>query len=188
MIASISKRRCPAPIAGRLAAAALLLLCAAAQADVEATGADGTRYLLRDDGTWRKLDAKAAPSAQDEPATPAVLHLLDKADRGPNCRLTLRLVNDLPYEIRHIVPSFAVSRTNGVVHETLSVGFQSIRPGDRLERTLEFNRIACADIARVQVEGGDRCDMGDLNKFSDPDGRCLARIRLAPSSVARFDK
>jgi hypothetical protein len=53
---------------------------------------------------------------------------------------------------------------------------------------VRFGGIGCADIARLQVQGGDRCDMGDLNKFSDAKGECLARVRVLPSEVLPFEK
>ena len=78
--------------------------------------------------------------------------------------------------------------TNGTMHETVTVGFQSVRPAESLQRAVEFTRIACADIARVQVSDADRCQMGDLNKFSPANGQCLARLRIAPSTSIKFDK
>ena len=167
-----------------------LVLAQAAWADFEATGPDGRRYLLRDDGTWRSVESKDKVQAQPkaQPEADLLLQLEQKVERGNNCQLVFRLVNNSPYEIRHIVPFFSVYRANGVLHGTVSVGFQSIRPSDRLERAAEFTRIACSDIARVQVSGGDRCEMGDLHTFSEADGQCLSRVRVVPSDLIRFDK
>ena len=44
------------------------------------------------------------------------------------------------------------------------------------------------EIGGVQVGGGDRCEMGDLDKFSSVRGECLARVRVMASDVVRFDK
>jgi hypothetical protein len=63
-----------------------------------------------------------------------------------------------------------------------------MRPGDTLIRDIDFNGITCQDIVRVQVAGGDRCDMGDLDKFSGVKGQCLARVRVVESDLVRFDK
>ncbi len=177
-------------IARALLPCAGLVLAQAAWADFEATGADGKRYLLRDDGTWRKVESKDKDQAQPkaQPEGEVVLQLEQKVERGNNCRLVFKLANNSPYEIRHIVPFFSVYRANGVLHGTVSVGFQSIRASDRLERTADFTRIACSDIARVQVGGGDRCEMGNLHKFSEADGQCLSRVRVVPSDLTRFDK
>ena len=59
---------------------------------------------------------------------------------------------------------------------------------DRIRRAVRFVGIGCADIARLQIQGGDRCDMGDLNKFSDVKGECLARVRVLPSELLPFEK
>ena len=53
---------------------------------------------------------------------------------------------------------------------------------------IDFLGIACQDIVRVQVVGGDRCEMGDLDKFSQKKGECLARVGVVASDVVRFDK
>jgi hypothetical protein len=40
----------------------------------------------------------------------------------------------------------------------------------------------------LQVSGGDRCVVGDLDRFSPADGQCLARVRVVASTLVRFDK
>ena len=46
-------------IAGGCLLVAGVALSAAAHADFEVTGPDGRRIVLKDDGTWRYLDAKS---------------------------------------------------------------------------------------------------------------------------------
>jgi len=41
---------------------------------------------------------------------------------------------------------------------------------------------------RVQVLGGDHCEMGDLDKYTSLKGQCLDRIRVVESNLVRFDK
>lgn len=53
---------------------------------------------------------------------------------------------------------------------------------------MRFNGIDCDEIDRVKVGGGDRCEMGDLDKFSNAKGACLSHVRVEPSSVMRFEK
>ena len=169
---------------------ALLMLPQAALADQVLTTPDGRKVQLKDDGTWRYQDA-AAPAKdapKGEPAIQAQLRLEKKVERGAHCRLVLSLANDLPYEIKHFIPYVSVYRAGGVVHETVSMAFQSIRPADKIEREADFSRITCAEITRVQVVGGDRCEMGELHKFSESSGQCLARVRVLPSDLVRFDK
>ena len=60
--------------------------------------------------------------------------------------------------------------------------------GFEILREFEFRGIACRDIVRVQVVGGDRCDMGDLDKYSAAKGQCLARVRVVASDLIPFEK
>jgi len=166
----------------------------AARADVEVRGPDGQRILLKDDGTWRALDAKepaGSPAAASAPAAPkqtADLHLLRRVEIPGGCGFALALINNLPYEVRSLVPEFTVLRTGGVAYTSQVLGFGPVKPGDIFQRDLRVLGIACQDITRLQVGGGDRCDMDDLNKFSDAKGECLARVRVVPSEVITFDK
>jgi hypothetical protein len=163
-----------------------------AWADFEATGPDGARFLLKDNGTWQRVEAadKAQGDDKAKDAGEALLQLERKVERGNSCRFTMQLVNNLPYEIRSFVPYFAAYRANGVVYDTVSSAssFTFVRPGDRQTREFEVTGLACPDIARIQVVGGDRCEMGDLHRFSDAKGQCLARVRVVASDLIRFDK
>jgi hypothetical protein len=201
-----------------LCAAAMWAAGWVAAAEFEVTGPDGRRILLKDDKTWRYVepdakDSKPAADAKDAAAAPkdasdkkdaasekkdavaekkdageAVLFLDGKMDGSRVCRLQLRLVNNLPYEIRSLVPEFSIFRASGVLYDSAFSGFSFIKPGDSQRREVRFNGIDCADIARVRVGGGDRCEMGDLDKFSNTKGQCLSHVRVEPSSVMKFDK
>ena len=167
-----------------------MVLSQGAQADLEVTGPDGRRILLKDNGTWRyvegigKDDAKGKVKDEGE----AVLTLERKAERGGSCRFTLRLVNNLPYEIRSLVPYYAAYRTTGVIYDTVSPGsgFVSLKPGDKQDRE-SSSRNRLSGYRPGASGGGDRCDMGDLGKWSAK-GACLARVRVVASEVVRFDK
>lgn len=170
-------------------------LCIAAQqaawADVEVRGPDGKRILLKDNGTWQALDADVPPAAEAASAPPkdlAELQMLQRTDIPGGCGFSLALHNKLPYEIRSLVPEFSALRANGVVYTSLGLGFGPVKPGDTYRRDLRLMGIACQDIARLQVRGGDRCDMGALNKFSEPNGQCLALVQVKPSELLTFYK
>jgi hypothetical protein len=190
---------------------AALLACTTALADFELTAPDGRRVLLKDDGTWRYVegagkaatDAKAGDAKAEtaggkpQPAEKkqekklggeALLSLVGKVDGPRICRLQLRLVNNLPYEIRSLVPELSIYRANGVAYDSLFAGFSFLKPGDSQRREVRFNGIDCKDIARVLVGGGDRCEMGDLDKFTPGRGMCLARVRVVASDVLPFEK
>ncbi len=167
------------------------VLAQIAHADFELTTPDGRQVVLQDDGTWHyrqepSKDKSAAPG--DKPQGEAVLRLERKIDRGSVCSVVLSLRNQMPFEIRSIVPSLSAYRANGVVFETVSVAFLTIRPGGVQESGADFSGISCQDIARIQVLGADRCELGELTKFSDAKGECLARVRVVASDLLRFDK
>ena len=186
------RRRQVWAVAGSVMLAAGLTVSLPVGADVEVTAPDGRRVLLKDNGTWQYVEAadKDQAGAKAKPEGEAVLTLERRIERGNNCRFVLRLVNNFPYEIRSLVPYYAAYRADGVIYDTMASGssFAAMKPGDNLVRDLDVTGIPCRDIVRLQVVGGDRCDMGDLDKFSPADGQCLARVRVVPSDLVRFDK
>ena len=169
---------------------AAMTFASAAQADFELTGPDGRRILLKDDGTWQYVQEKDRAAADKPKDGEAILVLERMSARGNGCQLLVRLENKLPYLIRSLVPYYSVYRADGVIYDTSSggQGFASIKPGDTQSREIEFAGIACNAISRVQVGGGGRCQMGDLDRFSATPEQCLARIRLVGSNLVRFDK
>lgn len=162
-----------------------VLSAAPARADFELKDEKGRRILLKDDGSWKYLE-DAAPAAA--PKEQAELRLERRLDAPGGCRYELALHNGMSYEIRSLVPEFQVLRGNGVPYSSQMLGFGPVRPGDTHRRAVQFPGIGCADIARLQVQGGDRCEMGELNKFSDAPGQCLARVKLAATEGLGFEK
>ena len=165
-----------------------------AHADFELRDADGRRILLKDDGSWRYVEAAetaaAAPAGEAAivPPVQAELRLLQRTQLSAACSFTVLLHNKLPYEIRSLVPEFAVQRASGVVYTTQGLGFGPVKPGDSQQRELRILGIDCNEISRLQVQGSDRCDMGELNKFSDVKGACLDRLQVLPSKPIAFEK
>lgn len=165
-----------------------------ARADIETQDAQGRRYLLKDDGTWQAIEAAAAAAsdaASAPPAAPppqAVLTLLRRADEPAGCRFEMTLDNTLGYEIRMLTPEFTVFRPGDVAYSAKTIDFGPLRPGDRNLRRVLFGGIACGEIAALRIGGGDRCVMGELTKFSDVKGECLARVRVVPSELVPFGK
>lgn len=175
----------------------LMLLAASLQpawADFELTDSKGRRILLKDNGTWSYVDAEAAikepvsGADAEKPEVQADLELMLWADAPGGCRFALVLSNNLPYEIGSLVPEFAAQRASGIVYASKLVGFASLRPGNKQVRQVQFEGIGCNDIAKLRVLGGDRCEMGELNRFSDAKGRCLALVRVVPSELLKFEK
>jgi hypothetical protein len=173
------------------------LVALGSAADIELTTPDGRSVLLKEDRTWRYADEPAdakpkpaaeAPAADKKAEGEALLSLEGRIEGNRTCRLQLRLVNNLPYEIRSIVPELAVYRQNDVPYDSLFIGFSFVKPGDSQRREVRFNGIDCKDIVRVHVGGADRCEMGELDKFTPGRGMCLARLRVVASDVLPFEK
>lgn len=175
------------------AAVAGVAVAQAPAADIEGSTADGRKVLLKADGSWRFAEsAAAAASAASAPAAPvetaqAELQLLARSAIPGGCQFQLALDNQLGYEIQSLVPEFKIYR-RGAVYVEQSLGFSRILPGDQQHRSLRVMGLQCADIERLQVAGGDRCVMGQLNKFSEGKGMCLARLRIKASDSPLFDK
>jgi hypothetical protein len=184
---------------------ALMLVAASlqsARADFELTDSKGRRIELKDNGTWRYVDAKGEAEGDGKgstedvgsaavPAAPEVqadLQLLSRSKFLGSCVFEVTLTNNLPYEISSLVPEFAAQRANGVVYASKLVGFTSVKPGAERTRRMLFGGISCPEIDKLQVLGGDRCEMGKLNKFSDAKGKCLGLVRVVPSELLKFEK
>ena len=169
-------------------------LTLAVAADFEVTGPDGRRILLKDDKTWQYVESKdKAGTESKRPDKPriegeAVLSLERRVDATGGCIFGLRLTNAFPHIIQSLFPTFSALRANGVIYDSVSAGFQAVKPGDSQNRDMQFRGIPCQEIAHVQVSGGDRCVMGDLDRFSFDEGVCLSRVRIVPSTLVRFDR
>lgn len=182
------------------AAAALLFGVAPVRADFEVAGPDGRRILLKDDGTWRWADDKAAaaaepaasaasePAADAPPPPTAELGVVRKTETSAGCQFDLRLNNTLPFEIRSLVPEFAALRPSGVMYSTQMTAFIRVKPGDAQTRSVRFVGIGCGEVDTLRVQGGDRCEVGDLERFTPEKGVCLARLKLMPTDLVRFEK
>jgi hypothetical protein len=163
-------------------------LSCVARGDFELAAPDGQRVLLKDNGTWQYVNAKDKAQAGDQSNEALIVALEQKIKRGPlNCRYEIRLTNKLPYEVR-IVLYYSAYRANGVLYDSISVGSGTMKPENTVTKEFEFVGISCEEIVRLQVSGGDRCEMGDLNKWSFEKGACLARVRVMESDLVKFEK
>jgi hypothetical protein len=171
---------------------ACLLISPTAHSDFELTAPDGRRVLLKDDRTWTYAPPKEAerPAAKAQSEGELLLVLDGKTSNARNCRYMVTLVNGTRYEIASLVLSYAVYRAGGIRYDTVSSGkkFNSLKPGDKQSRDVYVAGLPCEEIERLQVGGGDRCEMDDLHKYSEANGQCLKRLRVAPSKLVRFEK
>ena len=185
-------KRLNSRLIGRLLFAFAIVLPHAAHADFELTGPDGRRIQLRDNGTWGYIESidQGQPKGKLEEPGEAILLLVRKMDHGNGCRFVIRLVNNYPYEIQSFVPYFSAYRANDIIYDTVSSpsSFTGLKPGDTQLREFAVVGLTCKEIVRLQVVGGDRCVMGDLDKISGEKGKCLERVRVAASELVRFEK
>lgn len=165
-----------------------------AWADFELTDKKGRRILLKDNGTWRLITNKdaaaSAPEAKEELKIEDMLELqlLRRFDAPGGCRFDLNLANHLPHEVKNLVPDFIALRPSGAVYGSTLISFAAVKPGESRNRSIQFAGIACADIAKVQVTGADRCEVGELNKFTESKGKCLSAIKVIASDLLKFEK
>jgi hypothetical protein len=170
-------------------------ICAAvaqlAQADFEVTAPDGRRIRLKENGTWTYVQGKEKEIASTSKRQGELLLSLEgKETRGSNCRFTIQLSNNTPFQVRSLVLQYSAYKPNNVVYDTVTAGrrFNLLKPGDRQSTQVDFSGVTCEDIVRVQVGGGDRCEIDELHRYSDVKGECLERLRVVESKLVRFDK
>lgn len=144
---------------------------------------DGRRVLLRDDHTWEVIQA-----GQGDPAASAVISVANTRGLRNACKIGLRLENHLGYNIKSLIPSFAVYNRDGVLFETVSKSFSSIKPTRDQYRQIQFIGITCEEIGHVRVHGADHCSMGPMDKFNEAEGECLSHIYVQESDLIKITK
>lgn len=144
---------------------------------------DGRRVLLRDDHTWEVIEVD-----QEDPSTSAVISVANTRGLRNACKIGLRLENHLGYNIKSLIPSFSAYTTGGVVYETVSKAFSSIKPTKNQYRQIQFVGITCEDIAHVRVHGAEHCSMGRMDKFNEAEGECLSHIHVQASDLIKITK
>jgi hypothetical protein len=156
----------------------LMLSVALSQAEMELLAPDGKRVLLKDDMTWQYIEQADAPGSQDRYAHLSVAFVDEKA---ASCRIGLRMRNGLADGIDSIVLRFSAFTKDDILYETVSKGFHSLKPTNNQHQEISFRGIPCSDIKGIRVHGGDRCSIGELNKFSDAPGQCLGKVAIEAS-------
>lgn len=171
--------------------ACLLLCCLLAgpsQAAIDAVTSDGRAVRLLDDGTWEYVDEQPAADPQPVVEAPIRLEMTSMQSVSNRCAIELRLHNGASYTVGSLVPQFEAFVSDGVSFQTVFVPFSDVKPTLSQYQRLEFQRISCEEITSVHVQGGDRCTMDELNKFSRARGDCLARVTVEPSKLVAFGK
>ena len=144
---------------------------------------DGRRVLLRNDHTWEVIEAGLG-----DPSTSAVISVANTRGLRNACKVGLRLENHLGYNIKSLIPSFSAYTTDGILFETVSKAFSSIKPTKNQYQQIQFIGITCEDIGHVRVHGAEHCSMGLMDKFNETEGECLSHIHVQESDLIKITK
>lgn len=156
---------------------------AQAQSDIKAFTVDGRQVLLKSDQTW-----EFATLAQGDPSVSAVLTVTRIWDMEKACKLQFRLQNNLGYKISNLVPRMSVQNLEGVIYDSKSISFASIKPTNDKYTEVQFERIGCKDIAHLKVYDAARCNMGDIDQWNEEEGECLSHLYVEPSELINISK
>lgn len=154
-----------------------------AEAGIAVRTPDGRRVLLMDDQTWKYIEVE-----QGLPSESALMEVANIKELSNACKIGIRLTNNLGYFIKSLVPSFSAYNQDGVLYDTVSKAFSSIKPTKDQYRQIQFVGLRCRDISHIQVHGAEHCHMGELDKFNEEEGECLSHIYVQASDQIRISK
>lgn len=146
---------------------------------------DGTRVLLKDDGTWEVLDSAAGEGSEERKARLELLRL-DGLTNG--CRLGLRLTNGLKEPIRSLVLRFTAYKPGRVAYTSVTRGYFNIKSTDSQYQTVLFAGVTCEEITEVEVTAADKCRVGNDAGYWYGSDRCIGGVDVVPSDKIRIYK
>jgi hypothetical protein len=150
---------------------------------ISAVTLDGRRVVLNPDNTWKFVSAQAA-----DPATSAVLTVTRVWEMEDACKLQFRLQNNLGYRISALVPRMTIQNEDGIIYDTKSLSFASIKPTDDQYTEIQFSGIGCHAISHIKVFDAARCRMGEIDQWNEEEGQCLSLIYVEPSNEINISK
>jgi hypothetical protein len=150
---------------------------------INAVTVDGRRVLLNSDNTWEFVQ-----SAAQDPATSAVLTVTRVWEMDQACKLQFRLQNNLGYRISALVLRMTVQNQDGVIYDTKSISFASIKPTDDQFKEMQFSGIGCHAISHLKVFDAARCRMGEIDQWNEEEGECLSHVFIEPSNEINISK
>lgn len=154
----------------------IISLPGSVMADMEAVAINGKRVLLKDDRIWEYIKEPQSDARH--------AHLsVESVQGGKNyCHLGLKLKNNLADKITSIIFMFSAYVNEEIRYETITKGFQHVKPTNDLYNEITFSGLACDEIEYIRVHGADRCEIGELNKFTAAKGQCLKLVEVEPSN------
>lgn len=150
---------------------------------IHAVTMDGRRVVLNGDNTWEFVR-----SGEADPATSAVLTVTRIWEMDQACRLQFRLQNNLGYRISALVPRMSIQNQDGVIYDTKSISFASIKPTDDQYTEIQFSGIGCHAISHLKVFDAARCRMGEIDQWNEEEGECLSLLYVEPSNEINISK
>ena len=144
---------------------------------------DGRQVLLRNDNTWEYIQVE-----QGEPSKSALIEVANIKELRNACNIGLRLTNNLGYKIKSLVPTFSAYTRDGVLYNTVSTAFSTIKPTRDQYRQIQFIGLRCQDIEHIVVGGAGHCSMGPMDKFNEAEGECLSHIHVQASDLIDISK
>jgi hypothetical protein len=151
--------------------------------DLKAVTSDGRQVLLKSDHTWEIIEYK-----QGDPSTSAVLTVTKVWEMQDACKIQFRLQNNLGYLIGAIVPRFSVQNREGVMYESPSISFNTIKPTKREYTEIQISGLGCKDISQMKLIDASRCRMGQIDQWNEQPGECLSHIYLEPTQLLPLSK
>jgi len=146
-----------------------------ALADIEAITINGKSVLLKNDNTWQYIETKQTD------ARFAHLSVANIRGGANYCRLGLKLENDLADKITSIVFRFSAHNQEDILYDTVTKGFQHLKPTNEGFKEITFSGMSCEEIKYIRVHGADRCEIGELTKHSAEKGECLKLVQVEAS-------
>jgi len=159
------------------------LVQAQSDEDISAVTLDGKAVVLKSDHTWEFVELAAG-----DPANSAVLTVTRVWEMDDACKLQFRLKNNLGYRISALVPRLSVQNQDGIIYDTKSISFASIKPTDTQFTEIQFSGIGCHNIAHIKVFDAGRCRMGEIDQWNEKEGECLSHIIVEPSQDVNISK
>jgi hypothetical protein len=154
-----------------------------ADTDIRAVTLDGRQVLLKPDSTWEFIEVEGG-----DPSISAVLSVTEVWDMQKACKIQFRLQNNLGYKISNLVPRMSVQNKDGVIYDTKSISFSSIKPTNAKFTDVQFSGIGCHEIAQVKVFDAARCNMGEIDQWNEEEGECLSLLYVEASPLINISK
>ncbi len=113
------------------------------------------------------------PAMAEEARAPGIsIELSAGEDVGSACRLSFLITNGHPAGIAQAVYEVVLFGPNGGVAQMTLLDFRDLPAGRPRVRQFQFDKLACADIPRILINGAETC-------AGAPDGGCIDNLLVS---------